>query len=87
MQQKERMKKTIQIEYFAMLREQRGVSSEKLETEAGTLSQLYKELEQRHALKFPRQKLKAAVNDEIVAWETPVREGTRISFIPPVSGG
>lgn len=76
----------IQVEYFAVLREHVGRSGETCRTEARTVAELYRELDARHG--FPSVgRLKVAVNDEFRAWETPLADGDRIVFIPPVAGG
>ena len=55
--------------------------------DAGTPGSLYAELRVRHALSFDEARLGVAVDDAIVRWDTPLREGARVAFIPPVSGG
>ena len=46
--------KTVHVQYFAILREQRGVAAEKLATEAATPGALYDELRARHGFSLPR---------------------------------
>ena len=76
----------IQVEYFAILREHAGRSSEQVETGAATLADLFRELQERYA--FPRlPNLKVAVNDEFVDWQRAVEDGDSVVFIPPVAGG
>jgi molybdopterin converting factor subunit 1 len=77
----------IGVRYFAILREQRGVGEETLATSAATPGALYDELRARHGFTLPADRIRAAVNDEFVAAETPLREGDRVVFIPPVAGG
>jgi sulfur-carrier protein len=77
----------ISIQYFAILREQRGQSQENLTTVALTLGALYEELRARHGFTLPADRVRAAVNDEFVAAEVALREGDRVVFIPPVAGG
>lgn len=77
---------TISIEYFAILREHVGQSSEELQTTAKTVGDLYNELNQRYA--FPDMgRLKVAVNHEFGEWNTPLADGDSVVFIPPVAGG
>jgi sulfur-carrier protein len=78
---------TVDVQYFAILREQRGLASEKLETAAVTAEALYEELRVRHRFTLPAARIRAAVNDEFVAPGIPLREGDRVVFIPPVAGG
>lgn len=78
---------TLDVQYFAILREQRGVSQEKLTTAAATPAALYDELRARHGFTLPGERVRAAVNDTFVAASAPLRDGDRIVFIPPVAGG
>ena len=78
---------TVEIHYFAILREQRGLAHEKLSTAAATPLALYEELRARHGFTLPGDRVRAAVNDVFVASTTPLREGDRVVFIPPVAGG
>ena len=76
----------VRIEYFAILREHVGRSSEELNTEAQTAADLYHELRTRYDL--PEiGRLKVAINDEFGEWQTPLADGDSIVFIPPVAGG
>lgn len=77
----------LSIQYFAILREQRGVAGEQLDTSAATPSALYEELRARHAFTLPADRVRAAVNGEFVANEAPLRDGDEVVFIPPVAGG
>ncbi len=79
--------KTIHVAYFAILREQRGLAQETLTTASATVADLYTELRTRHNFTLPAERLRAALDDEFVAWATPLREGANIVFIPPVAGG
>lgn len=81
------MNKTITVQYFAILREQRGLSQETLTTAAATPAALYEELRTRHPFTLPGDRVRAAVNDAFVAAEAPLRDGDRVVFIPPVAGG
>lgn len=79
--------KTVHLQYFALLREQRGLSLETLTTSAETAAQLYDELCTRHPFTLPSARLRVAINGEFAAWTTPLSEGAQIVFIPPVAGG
>ena len=78
---------TIQVQYFAILREQRGVSEEKLTTTATSPAALYDELRGRHNFTLPGDRIRAAVNDTFIDSAAPLRDGDRVVFIPPVAGG
>jgi molybdopterin synthase sulfur carrier subunit len=78
---------TVHVQYFAILREQRGCSEESLNTAAPTPVALYEELRARHGFTLPAGRVRAAVNGAFVAGEPPLRDGDLIVFIPPVAGG
>ena len=78
---------TIHIQYFAILREQRGATEETLTTAAATPRALYEELRSRYRFTLPAERIRAAVNDEFVAADATLRDGDRIVFVPPVAGG
>jgi molybdopterin converting factor subunit 1 len=77
----------LHIEYFAILREQRGQTVETLETMATTPGALYDELRARHGFSLTGERIRAAVNDEFVAADMLLQDGDRVVFIPPVAGG
>ena len=77
----------ITIEYFAILREQRGVSREKLQTDAATPADLYQALRAQHGFTLPGDRVRAAVNGAFVESAEPLRDGDEVVFIPPVAGG
>ena len=49
------------IEYFALLREQRGQATERLRTAAATPAALYAELQARHGFTLPGDRVRAAI--------------------------
>lgn len=77
----------VTLHYFALLREQRGQSSESLTTNAATAGELYHELAQRHGFTLPLVNVRVAINGEFAAWDTALRAGDELVFIPPVAGG
>ena len=77
----------IRIEYFALLKDQRGLSSETLETDAATPGMLYTELAAKHHFTLGPASLKVAVNEDFADWTTPLSDGDTVVFIPPVAGG
>ena len=78
---------SIRVQYFALFREQAGCSDESVSTIAATPAELYAELQQRHPFQLAPQQLKVAINSEFADWNTPLRDGDTIVFIPPVAGG
>jgi molybdopterin converting factor small subunit len=75
------------VRYFAVLREQRGLDEEQVETSAATAGELYEELRTRHGFSLPAARLRVAVNDAFEPWAREVRSGDALVFIPPVAGG
>ncbi len=78
---------TLHIQYFAILREQRGLTQETLTTSAATPTALYEELRARHGFTLPADRVRAAVNDDFVPATRALHNGDRLVFIPPVAGG
>lgn len=79
--------KTVHIRYYALLREERGLSDETIKTLAQTPKELYEELGSRHHFHLKGGLLKVAVNDAFSSWEAPLQNNDTVVFIPPVSGG
>ncbi len=78
----------IHVRFFAILREQAGVSTLTVETAAPDAAALYAELQQRHpGLTFPANLLKVSVNERYAELTTSLAAGDRVVFIPPVAGG
>ena len=77
----------ISIHYYAVLRDQRGLQAEAIETNASTPNALYQELAAKHGFRLERQSLKVAINDEFAAWDATLKNGDTVVFIPPVAGG
>lgn len=79
--------KRVTVGYFAVLREVRGRDSEALTTSARSAAELYEELRARHGFPLARASLRVAVNDDFAPWEHELKDGDRVTFIPPVAGG
>jgi molybdenum cofactor guanylyltransferase len=77
----------INIQYYALLREQAGRSSETLVTNAATPRELYEQLRGRYPFSLAPEMLRVAVNSEFSDWEQPLSAGDSVVFIPPVAGG
>jgi molybdopterin synthase sulfur carrier subunit len=77
---------SVTVLYFASLRDAAGREAEQLPT-PGSLAALYAELRARHGFALPQERLRVAVDGAFVDWDSPLRDGAEIAFIPPVSGG
>jgi sulfur-carrier protein len=76
-----------QVSYFGMLAERRGLAEENVSHPSATPAALYAWLDAEHRLGLAVSYLRAAVNDEFVAWDHPLKDRDRIAFLPPMSGG
>jgi molybdopterin-guanine dinucleotide biosynthesis protein A len=79
--------KQIRVQYYALLREEAGVSEEAVATRAATPLDLFAELQARHPFTLPAKMLRVAINDEFGEWAQELADGDRVVFIPPVAGG
>jgi sulfur-carrier protein len=77
----------VTVQYFALLREQRGCGEETLETGEITTSELYRKLAVEHGLSMTPESMKVVVNEEFSTWDRAITDGDVIVFIPPVAGG
>ncbi len=77
----------ITIQYFAQLRELRGLEEETLETDAPTAEVLYHELQARYCFPDPVQQIGIAINDVYAKAHTALHPGDLVVFISHISGG
>ena len=77
----------INVQYFALMREQAGRAQESVETQAVTPADLFDELSARHEFSLRQEQLKVAVNSEFGTWTQTLAAGDTVVFIPPVAGG
>lgn len=79
--------RTIQVQYYAQMREDAGRAEERVETEAASVSELFAELNQRYRFSLSPDALRVAVNSEFAGWDTSLESNDLVVFIPPVAGG
>ena len=79
--------KRINVQYYAILREQAGRSDESVLTGAKTPRDLYNELKSRYPFSLAPEMLRVAVNAEFGEWSQRLADGDSVVFIPPVAGG
>jgi len=77
----------ITVLYFASLRDAAGVEQEVVDTAAADLAGVYAEIAARHGFTLPRERLRVALDGAFAPWDSPVRAGSTVALIPPVSGG
>ena len=78
---------TVNVLYFARMSEIAGCANEVVEPVPANASELFDLVSARHRFGFGRESLRVAIGDRLVGWETPLRDGDQVAFIPPVSGG
>jgi molybdopterin converting factor small subunit len=81
------MKKTVTIRYFALVGPSRGTQTGTYETETETARQLLHEIQANRKIPLSTHIVKAAINNEFVEWDAPIRDGDQITLLPPFSGG
>ena len=82
---------TLDVLYFAWLRERIGTGSERVETQAATVTDLVAELaarEDRYALAFSDLRaVRVAVDQELRGLDAPLKGAREVAFFPPMTGG
>lgn len=77
---------SVNIRYFALLREKAGTESEVLNFD-GTHAELYQLLAEKYNFGLPHNMVQVAANDEFTSMNAKVVPGSSVVFIPPVAGG
>ncbi|MCI0536666.1 MAG: MoaD/ThiS family protein [Verrucomicrobiales bacterium] len=77
----------IAVQYFALLREERGCAGEEIDTAVRSPSELFLELRARHGFSLTESSLRVAINDEFGEWNASLCDRDVVSFLPPVAGG
>ncbi len=75
--------------FFGRLKELTGQAEHSVEfSGVTTIEQLFARYAARHPeLAKYRSSVVASRNQEFAAWDTPLRSGDEVAFLPPVSGG
>ena len=77
----------IQVIYFAKLRELTGLDEETFSMKEGNKpDDVLSSINKRHEIDVGIN-FKIAVNDEFSEWDIELKDGDRLVFIPPVTGG
>lgn len=79
----------VKVLFFGRLKELTGHSEDSIvSADATTIEQLFALCSARHPeLAKYRSSVVASRNQEFAAWDTPLRAGDEVAFLPPVSGG
>ncbi len=85
--QKRIVEKNVHIHYYAVLREESGQSEESVTTTADTPGELFEDLQGRYGFSLEPEQMRVVVNAEVRNWDTAIRDGDTVVFLPPVAGG
>jgi len=77
----------INVNYYALFREQAGCSGEGVEIDSGDAAELFESLKAKYGFSMDRKHVRLALNDAFVGWDSPLNDGDQVVFIPPVAGG
>lgn len=81
----------IDVLYFAWVRERIGLPKEIINTNAETVAELIDELRVRgahyEAAFSDLAAIRVAINQELVAIDTNIKQADEIAFFPPMTGG
>jgi sulfur-carrier protein len=79
----------VKVLFFGRLKEIVGHAEQSADfTDGAPIEELFARLAIRHPeLARFRPSLVASRNQEFAAWQTPLRSGDEVAFLPPVSGG
>lgn len=82
---------TLEVLYFAWVRERIGVPRETVETHAATVQDLVAELaarDDRYAMAFvDTSALRVAIDQTLTGFDAPLRDAREVAFFPPMTGG
>lgn len=82
---------TVEVLYFAWVRERIGLPRERVETQARTVADLVAELaarEDRYAVAFSDlAALRVALDQELSDFDAPLAGVREVAFFPPMTGG
>lgn len=79
--------KSVNIQYFALLRDQAGKDHETFHSSVRTYRELYAQLQEKYHFTLPPEMIQVAVDDEFSHLDQEIHEGARVVYIPPVAGG
>jgi molybdopterin synthase sulfur carrier subunit len=83
--------RSVEVLYFAWVRERIGLPRERVETEAGTVSGLVEDLrgrEDRYAAAFAdTAALRVALDQDLAGFDASLEGVREVAFFPPMTGG
>lgn len=82
---------SVEVLYFAWVRERIGLPRERVQTDAATVAELIAELvarEDRYAMAFADlASLRVALDQELASFDAPLAGVREVAFFPPMTGG
>lgn len=78
---------TIKVLYFAQLADLAGKAEEQLEITEPSAEALYDKLKADYQFPHAFEQLQVAINHQLSAHQTPIKDGDQIAFLPPMTGG
>ncbi len=78
---------TIKVKYFASLREKAQKNDEEILAEFNSPTELYQTLKNKYHFPLAIEEIKVAINGEYKSFDTLIKSGDVVTFIPPVAGG
>lgn len=81
------MSREIFIQYYAALREARGIPQETILTSAETPRELYEQLQKLYGLSLPLNAMSVAINHALSSWSARLKPNDTVVFLPPFSRG
>ncbi|MEM0966273.1 MAG: MoaD/ThiS family protein [Verrucomicrobiota bacterium] len=77
----------VTVLYFAQLADLAEKQSEELTIGYSSPEQLFKELKETYGFANEFRQIQVAINDRLSSHDISLKEGDRIAFLPPMSGG
>ena len=82
------MEPSVNVKYFAMLRDCAGIDGETVSLERGdSAASIYLRLAEKYKFNLSLKDLRFAINDEFGPSDAELSPGDSLVFIPPVAGG
>ena len=78
---------TVKVLYFAQLADLAGKAEETFELEDPSAEALYSKVKKDYNFPHKFSQLQVAINHELSAHQTPLKNGDEIAFLPPMTGG
>ena len=79
--------KIINIEYYALMREEAGRDGESIETNLSSAAEVFSELNEKHNFSLNMDMIRVAINNEFCDWNQLLNNQDTLIFVPPVAGG